>query len=89
MSSGPPYLARRERVEVVRREMDSLLEDYPLDVGAESCHAYEGEEHDYYLSTACFNGRHGYCASMQGVKRAATCRFCDGRCRCSCHGGAA
>jgi len=57
----------------------------------EACHAYEGEEHDY-LSTTCFNGRHDCCASMITLrveKRPATCRFCDGRCCCSCHGGAA
>lgn len=60
--------------------------------GAEACHAYEGEEHNDYLSPACFNGRHRHCASpirMQGVQRPATCRFCDARCCCSCHGGAA
>lgn len=43
-----------------------------------------------YLSTGCLHGEHGYCASMvgaQGVKRAATCKFCDARCVCPCHGG--
>lgn len=63
-----------------------------IDVGAESCHAYEGEEHDDYLSTVCVLGHHACCASMIVMpdgKRAATCKFCDARCCCSCHGGAA
>lgn len=51
-----------------------------LAYGAEACHAYECEEHDYYLSTGCFHGFHD-CHPR-------TCKFCDARCSCSCHGGA-
>lgn len=44
------------------------------------------QPHDY-LSTACLHGRHDYCNSTVGVagdKKAATCKWCDARCRCDC-----
>lgn len=36
----------------------------------------ESQQHDY-LSTACLHGLHDRCRL--------TCKFCDVRCRCSCH----
>lgn len=45
------------------------------------------ESHDY-LSTACLHGLHEHCNAMvgyAGAKRPAQCKFCDARCRCSCH----
>ena len=46
------------------------------------------DEPHRYLSTGCLHGEHGYCAAMvgaKGVKRGATCKFCDARCVCACH----
>ena len=43
----------------------------------------------HYLSTACFHGEHGYCKTkygMNGLKKPATCKFCEARCQCECHG---
>lgn len=48
-------------------------------------------EHSY-LSTACLHHRHDYCEAMvgyQGEKRPAQCKFCEAKCVCRCHGGAA
>lgn len=45
-----------------------------------------------YLSTGCLHGHHDYCRSMtgqQGEKRPSRCKFCDARCVCPCHEGAA
>ncbi len=44
-------------------------------------------DHDY-LSTACLHGRHDYCAcdvGIVGAKKPNTCKWCDARCRCTCH----
>lgn len=44
----------------------------------------------WYVSTGCLHGGtgHAYCQSntgSSGTKRAGRCKFCDARCRCSCH----
>ena len=41
-----------------------------------------------YLSTGCLHGHHDYCQAKTGAagaKTPAKCKFCDARCRCSCH----
>ncbi len=56
----------------------------------DSVEMVDGEH--YYLSTGCLHGQHSYCnamTGMQGVKRAARCKFCDAKCICPCHHEAA
>lgn len=57
----------------------------------DASHGGASSAHEY-LSTGCFHGEHGYCASMvgaQGAKRPSQCKFCDAQCKCPCHRGVA
>lgn len=55
--------------------------------------AEHGEDGHAYLSTGCFHGEHGYCASDTGSnerqetwhKKPARCKFCTAVCVCPCH----
>lgn len=59
----------------------------------------ESPNHDYlseslnhdYLSTSCYHNEHEYCKTsvispVLGTKIPAKCKFCDAKCRCTCHG---
>lgn len=81
-SAAIQHIARRHPEEAMLAEIQARATELASLPGEDDVPGH------IYLSTGCLHGRHDYCQAMSGnagLKRPATCKFCNARCICHCH----